>query len=84
MLTPDKEQTYSKHSMPVLRVDARFTVIEACLKGYTKWRKHHKDEPDHVSPMSSVWLTLVLTSDRSSSVLSWKQIWRLGVRSFLA
>ncbi|SPO01337.1 related to MSN5 protein (multicopy supressor) [Cephalotrichum gorgonifer] len=29
---------YSKHSMPVLRVDAQFTVIEAALKGYVKWR----------------------------------------------
>ncbi|OHF04378.1 hypothetical protein CORC01_00230 [Colletotrichum orchidophilum] len=30
--------TYFKHSMPVLRVDAQFTVIEAALKGYMKWR----------------------------------------------
>ncbi|KAI0098848.1 armadillo-type protein [Nemania sp. FL0031] len=29
---------YSKVSLPVLRVDARATVIEAALKGYTKWR----------------------------------------------
>ncbi|KAK1971808.1 ARM repeat-containing protein [Colletotrichum sublineola] len=29
---------YVKHSMPVLRVDAQFTVIEAALKGYMKWR----------------------------------------------
>ncbi|KAI1130165.1 armadillo-type protein [Nemania abortiva] len=29
---------YSKASQPVLRVDARATVIEAALKGYTKWR----------------------------------------------
>lgn len=29
---------YNKHSMPVLRVDAQFTVIESALKGYTKWR----------------------------------------------
>ncbi|KAL0939459.1 nuclear import and export protein [Colletotrichum truncatum] len=29
---------YVKHSMPVLRVDAQFTVIEAALKGYLKWR----------------------------------------------
>ncbi|KAI8300753.1 Protein MSN5 [Colletotrichum sp. SAR11_59] len=29
---------YIKHSMPVLRVDAQFTVIEAALKGYMKWR----------------------------------------------
>lgn len=30
--------SYSKTSMPVLRVDAQFTVIEAALKGFTKWR----------------------------------------------
>ncbi|KAI1751102.1 armadillo-type protein [Xylaria castorea] len=29
---------YSKVSQPVLRVDARATVIEAALKGYSKWR----------------------------------------------
>ncbi|KAH8887112.1 hypothetical protein GQ53DRAFT_333612 [Thozetella sp. PMI_491] len=29
---------YSKHSMPVLRVDAHFTVVESALKGYSKWR----------------------------------------------
>jgi exportin-5 len=30
--------TYNKDSMPVLRVDAHFTVIESALKGYMKWR----------------------------------------------
>lgn len=29
---------YSKVSQPVLQVDARATVIEAALKGYSKWR----------------------------------------------
>ncbi len=29
---------YSKNSMPALRVDAHFTVIESALKGYVKWR----------------------------------------------
>ncbi|KAI0542419.1 armadillo-type protein [Xylaria digitata] len=29
---------YSKVSQPILRVDARATVIEAALKGYSKWR----------------------------------------------
>ncbi|KAJ2998294.1 hypothetical protein NUW58_g362 [Xylaria curta] len=29
---------YSKVSQPVLRVDARATVIEAALKGYSKWQ----------------------------------------------
>ncbi|KAG6006100.1 hypothetical protein E4U21_007397 [Claviceps maximensis] len=35
------KQTYSKHSMPVLSVDSHFTVIQAALKGYVKWRRHH-------------------------------------------
>jgi exportin-5 len=30
-------QTFSKHSSPVLRVDAQITVIDASLKGYLKW-----------------------------------------------
>ncbi|KEZ43591.1 hypothetical protein SAPIO_CDS4518 [Scedosporium apiospermum] len=29
---------YSKHSLPVLRIDAQFTVVEAALKGFVKWR----------------------------------------------
>ncbi|KAF7555043.1 hypothetical protein G7046_g6656 [Stylonectria norvegica] len=36
---PLDKQNYSKHSMPVLRVDSHFTVIEATLKGYMKWRR---------------------------------------------
>ncbi|KAK7414143.1 karyopherin [Neonectria punicea] len=38
------KQTYSKHSMPVLRVDSQFTVIEATLKGYMKWRRNRTAE----------------------------------------
>ncbi|KAI5466497.1 armadillo-type protein [Mariannaea sp. PMI_226] len=34
-------QNYSKHSMPVLRVDSHFTVIEATVKGYSKWKRSH-------------------------------------------
>lgn len=30
--------------MPVLRVDSQFTVIEATLKGYMKWRRHRAAE----------------------------------------
>lgn len=43
-LTPI-ENTYTKHSMPALKVDAQFTLVEAALKGYVKWKRHHiKDE----------------------------------------
>ena len=41
---PLDKQNYSKQSMPVLRVDAHFTVIEAALKGYVKWRRHHPND----------------------------------------
>ncbi|EPE34431.1 ARM repeat-containing protein [Glarea lozoyensis ATCC 20868] len=34
-------EKYSKTSVPVLRVDAHFTVVEAALKGYMKWRSVH-------------------------------------------
>jgi exportin-5 len=37
--------TYSKSSFPVLRVDAHFTVVEAALKGYIKWRQAHGSKP---------------------------------------
>lgn len=31
--------------MVVLRVDAQFTVVEAALKGYMKWRSTHGSKP---------------------------------------
>ncbi|KAH6890960.1 armadillo-type protein [Thelonectria olida] len=42
---PLDRQNYSKHSTPVLRVDSHFTVIEATLKGYMKWRRNHLSDP---------------------------------------
>ncbi|EWZ01667.1 hypothetical protein FOYG_01215 [Fusarium oxysporum NRRL 32931] len=47
---PLDKQNYFKHSMPVLRVDAQFTVIEATLKGYSKWRKHRPQEHQQQGP----------------------------------
>ncbi|KAH7154844.1 armadillo-type protein [Dactylonectria estremocensis] len=41
---PLDKQTYTKHSMAVLRVDSQYTVIEATLKGYMKWRRHRAAE----------------------------------------
>ncbi|KAH8661650.1 armadillo-type protein [Tricladium varicosporioides] len=38
---PFSVEKYSKTSIPFLRVDAHFTVIEAALKGYMKWRSVH-------------------------------------------
>lgn len=42
---PFNVASYSKNSMPVLRVDAQFTVVEAALKGYMKWRAAHGSKP---------------------------------------
>ncbi|KAF4632023.1 hypothetical protein G7Y89_g6104 [Cudoniella acicularis] len=38
---PFSPEKYSKNSIPVLRIDAHFTVVEAALKGYMKWRSVH-------------------------------------------
>ncbi|PTB44737.1 uncharacterized protein TrAFT101_003280 [Trichoderma asperellum] len=38
---PFNKQNYFKHSMPVLQVDSNFTLIEASLKGYAKWKRAH-------------------------------------------
>lgn len=43
---PLDKANYSKHSMAVLQVDAQFTVLEATLKGYTKWRRNQSAEQD--------------------------------------
>ena len=55
-------ETYSKHSMPVLLVDAHFTVVEAALKGYMKWRSVHgsKLQQDVPNPLTSL-LNFMLT-----------------------
>ncbi|KAK3384786.1 armadillo-type protein [Podospora didyma] len=43
---PLNPANYSKTSMPILRVDAHATVVEAALKGYMKWRLHRPKTPD--------------------------------------
>jgi exportin-5 len=30
---------YSRHALPILRIDAQLSVLEAVFKGYMKWRK---------------------------------------------
>lgn len=46
----DPVETYSKTSMPILKVEAQFTVVEAALKSYMKWRvSHNADEAEDVS-----------------------------------
>ncbi|KAL7932413.1 armadillo-type protein [Trichoderma chlorosporum] len=61
---PFNKQTYFKHSMPVLQVDAHFTLIEASLKGYAKWkRSHHHDNQQQIAELESSlegWCTRLL------------------------
>ncbi|KAH0557069.1 hypothetical protein GP486_005144 [Trichoglossum hirsutum] len=42
---PFRIETYKKNSVPALRVDAHFTVVEAALKGYVKWIDSHGSTP---------------------------------------
>ncbi|OAA49546.1 Armadillo-type fold protein [Metarhizium rileyi] len=61
---PFNKQTYSKHSMPALRVDSHFTVIEATLRGYVKWRRYNaRDHEQQVAEMESnleIWCNKLL------------------------
>ena len=41
---PFEPRTFSKHSQPVLQVDAQVNVIEAALKGYMKWIQGQGEE----------------------------------------
>lgn len=38
------EAQYAKHNKPSLKVDCYFTVIEAMLRGYLKWKQQHPDD----------------------------------------
>ncbi|KAI9787672.1 MAG: hypothetical protein M1839_000203 [Geoglossum umbratile] len=42
---PFQIEAYTKNSIPTLRVDAHFTVVEAALKGYVKWIDSHGSRP---------------------------------------
>ncbi|KAL7951192.1 armadillo-type protein [Trichoderma barbatum] len=62
--SPFNKQNYFKHSMPVLQVDAHFTLIEASLKGYAKWKKsHQQDNQQQIAELESSlegWCTRLL------------------------
>ena len=58
-------QTYTKTSVPLLRLDAQFTVIEAALKGYSKWLTHrggsaNESEHDIMTTNLQVWCDRLL------------------------
>ncbi|EHK23256.1 uncharacterized protein TRIVIDRAFT_147266 [Trichoderma virens Gv29-8] len=61
---PFNKQNYFKHSMPVLQVDAHFTLIEASLKGYAKWKRSHQhDNQQQIAELESSlegWCTRLL------------------------
>ncbi|RKF77437.1 Protein MSN5 [Golovinomyces cichoracearum] len=47
-------ENYSKFSLPVLKIDAQFAIVEAALKGYIKWRsaatlKTQEDELNRIN-----------------------------------
>ena len=44
-LTEIIASSFKKHSVPVLRADTQFTVVEASLKGYNKWVAAHGKTP---------------------------------------
>ncbi|KAF2444468.1 ARM repeat-containing protein [Karstenula rhodostoma CBS 690.94] len=44
-IPPFQQQTFTKHSAPVLKVDAQVTIIDSALKGYLKWLSTHGNEP---------------------------------------
>lgn len=61
-----QSQDYSKTSIPVLRIDAQFSVIEAGLKGCSKWLSHpnnqqNDNEQDVLLSNLQTWCERLLT-----------------------
>ncbi|KAJ6157769.1 hypothetical protein N7470_005361 [Penicillium chermesinum] len=44
---PFSMQTFSKSSIPLMRADAQFAVVEAVIKGYHKWIEAHGKAPQN-------------------------------------
>ncbi|KAJ6009248.1 hypothetical protein N7499_005330 [Penicillium canescens] len=44
---PFSMETFSKSSIPLMRADAQFAVVEAVIKGYNKWVSAHGKAPQH-------------------------------------
>lgn len=56
--------------MPVLQVDAHFTVIESTLKGYLKWKRYNQQ-----APVCFLWVIVnrrLLISQRHSKLQNLK------------
>ncbi|KAG5288663.1 nuclear import and export protein Msn5 [Histoplasma capsulatum G186AR] len=42
---PFNPTTFKKHSLPLLQADTQFTVVEATLRGFSKWVEAHGNSP---------------------------------------
>ncbi|EER44565.1 nuclear import and export protein Msn5 [Histoplasma capsulatum H143] len=42
---PFNPATFKKHSLPLLQADTQFTVVEATLRGFSKWVEAHGNSP---------------------------------------
>lgn len=47
-------KTFSKSSIPLMRADTQFAVVEATLKGYNKWVSSHGK-----TPQQDVWISFL-------------------------
>ncbi len=72
--------SFTKNSIPVLRVDAQITVIDAALKGYLKWVSNLGEEPQQNVRISSYAFRWKLNSvSRSAITTACKTSLRIGV-----
>ncbi len=78
--------TYTKSSAPLLRLDAHLTVVEAALKGYSKWVMNHgkepqKDEQERNFLESNIesWAERLLTRRKYEDPLMKQRIIKLAV-----
>jgi exportin-5 len=73
---------YSKTSMSILKVEAQFTVVEAALKSYMKWRSSRKTpSAEHVSFLPILPPDTSTKYSRNNKEQAWRQISRSGVIS---
>lgn len=65
-------KTFSKSSIPLMRADTQFAVVEATLKGYNKWVSAHGKAPQQDVCTFSVhyWRYIGLTEKRQEQLRS--------------
>lgn len=73
-------KTFSKSSIPLMRADTQFAVVEATLKGYNRWISSHGK-----APQQDVWTSLYYIErytvdriNRSNCGVIWRLLWSLG------